>query len=278
MSFNNESGGHWYKAPSGEPVYSIGDRGVTLRDARKIGAVPSVTTVLQVIDKPALTNWLIEQAVLGALTLPKIDGEADSAWIARIKVDGRAGAKAAAEEGTRIHDAIERAYKHWGVLPGVGMPTVFPVDFPYLEHVKATVYEINRLFPDVQDWVSEKSFAHPFGYGGKVDLHSPSTGIVVDFKTKDGDFSDGKRLDYDQNIQLAAYQVGLEQLRSGPAHIVRAGDPEFHIQCANIFVSRTHPGCVASHVWSADDIAKGWRIFAAALELWRELKQYDPRY
>src|SRR6185369_4131065 len=106
MSFNNESGGHWYKAPSGEPFYSIGDRGVTLRDARKIGAVPSVTTVLQVIDKPALTNWLIEQAVLGALTLPKIDGEADAAYIARIKVDGRAGAKAAAK---RVHGYTMRS-------------------------------------------------------------------------------------------------------------------------------------------------------------------------
>ena len=267
MSFNNESGGHWYRAPSGEPFYSIGDRGVTLRDARKIGAVPSVTTVLQVIDKPALTNWLIEQAVLGALTLPKIDGESDAAYIARIKVDGRAGAKAAAEEGTRIHDAIEKSFAHEG----------YPL--AYNQHVLSTHMELTRMFPDVKDWISEKSFAHPLGYGGKVDLHSPSTGIVVDFKTKDSDLTDGKRLAYDQHIQLAAYQVGLgittyTDWMNGSI-VTRKYD---HTQCANIFVSRTHPGCVASHVWSADDIAKGWRIFAAALELWRELKQYDPRY
>jgi hypothetical protein len=48
--------------------------------------------------------------------------------------------------------------------------------------------------------------------------------------------------------------------------------------CANIFVSRTHPGCIASHVWSADDIAYGWDVFSHALNLWRVLKRYDPRY
>jgi hypothetical protein len=266
MSFGNESGGHWYKAPSGEPFYSIGDRGVTLRDARKIGAVPSVTTVLQVIDKPALTSWLCEQTALAALTLPKIDGESDSAWIARIKVDGRAGAKAAAEEGTRIHDAIEHSF---------GISDQAHLD-KYRPHVEATRTELVRLFPDVTDWVSEQSFAHSLGYGGKVDLHSPSTGIVVDFKTKDGDFSDGKRLDYDQNVQLAAYQVGLGVR---PFEMFDMDPPQFSpTQCANIFVSRTHPGCVASHVWSADDIAYGWDVFSHALSLWRVLKRYDPRY
>jgi hypothetical protein len=149
----------------------------------------------------------------------------------------------------------------------------------YLLHVAATKGEIARLFPDVSDWVSEKSFAHPLGYGGKVDLHSPSTGIVVDFKTKDGDFSDGKKLAWDQNIQLAAYQVGLgldSASKSGDKILYR-GSGAF-IQCANIFVSRTHPGKVASYVWSADDIARGWRTFECALALWKVLKQYDGSF
>ena len=239
---------HWY-GRDGSSQYDA-----DLRKARKAGYVPSVTTVLSVIDKPALTNWLIEQAVMGALTLPKVDGESDAAWLARIKVDGRAGAKAAAEEGTRIHDAIEKSF------------TDEHFDFNYTAHVCETRNELLRLFPDVRDWVSEQSFAHPLGYGGKVDLHSPSTGIVVDFKTKDGDFSDGKKLAYDQNIQLAAYQMGL-LLRCTPNQI-----------CANIFVSRTHPGKVASHVWSADEVARGWRLFDKALALWKELKQYDGSF
>src|SRR5699024_12079560 len=64
---------------------------------------------------------------------------------------------------------------------------------------------LSDAFPGVDDWGAEKSFAHTSGYGGRVDLHSPSTGIVCDFKTRAGDFRDGKKLAYDQHYQLASY-------------------------------------------------------------------------
>lgn len=255
---------HWY-TQGGQPAYTVNGRDTTLRDARKLSLVPSVTTVTGIIDKPALTNWLIDQAIMASLTLPRVDGETDEAWLSRIKVDGRAQAKTAAEEGSRIHDAIEKGFT--GAVPD-----------EYFEHCDAVYGELLRLFPDVNDWISEKSFAHPLGYGGKVDLHSPSTGIVVDFKTKDGDFSDGKRLHYDQNIQLAAYQVGLCLCGNGFAPTPEYPQPYTPTQCANIFVSRTHPGAVASHVWSADEIAKGWRTFEAVLNLWKILRGYDASW
>jgi hypothetical protein len=288
MSFG-ESGGHWYRAPKGEPFYTINDRNVTLRDARKIGAVPSVTTVLAVVDKPALVNWKCEQAVIAALTMPR-GNDSESEYVKRILKDSMQQALDAANKGTEIHDACEQLVKT-GSCPD-----------QYRAHADAAVAELYRLFPGVADWVAEQSFAHPLGFGGKVDLHSPSTGIVVDYKTKSSDFTDGKKIAFDQHWQLAAYQVGLglaaednvavaieldrsvidgmsptiEAVTSGrwkPSSNCR----KFN-QCANIFVSRTHPGKVASHVWSADDIAAGWRVFAAALELWRELKNYDPRF
>lgn len=252
---------HWYDRAGGSQYDA------DLRKARKNGYVPSVTTVLSVVAKPALTNWLIDQAILAALTLPRAQDECEEAYLSRIKADGKAQALAAAEEGTRIHDACEK------YLAGDKF------DERYATHARAAVDELHRLFPDVKDWVVEKSFAHPLGYGGKVDVHSPSTGIVADYKTKDGDFSDGKRLHYDQNIQLAAYQVGLflfpQQWVGG--HYPPSKPIKFE-QCANIFVSRTHAGKVASHVWSADEIAKGWRQFECALALWKELKGYDASF
>jgi len=248
-------GEHWY-GRDGSSQYDA-----DLRVARKQGLVPSVTTVLQVMDKAALTNWLVTQGILAALTGTRLDGESDDAYIARILKDSKAQAQAAAEEGTRIHDACEQFLKS-GQVPE-----------QYVEHAIGAHKELARLFPDVHDWVSEKSFAHPLGFGGKVDLHSPSTGIVVDFKSKDGDFSDGKRLHYDQNIQLAAYQVGLDLV--GPGFVT----PRVKFtQCANIFVSRTHPGAVASHVWTAEDIAHGWSVFEAALTLWKRIKKYDASW
>lgn len=246
---------HWYKK-TGEPAYEIeskggGLRSVTLRDARTLGLVPSVTTVLQVIDKPALTSWKVDQGILAALTLPKLEFEADREYLARIKADSGQQAKDAADEGTRIHDAIEQHYKG-GTVPD-----------KYRLHVAAVEAELARIFPGVTDWVAEKSFSSPFGYGGKVDLHSPSTGITVDHKGKDGDFTDGKKLAYDQHWQLAPYQAGLG-FSAGPA--------------ANIFVSRTHPGAVASHVWTADDMAHGLQVFMAALGLWKAIKKFDPSF
>lgn len=244
---------HWYRQ-DGKPFYTITgangvDRSVTLRDARKINAVPSVTTVLQIVAKPQLEAWKVRQGVMAALTLPRVAGEDDDALLARIDADGRAQAKAAAEEGTKIHDAIECHFKGQ------------PVPEAYRKHVEGTVAKIAELFPDVNDWRAEDYFCHARGFGGKVDLHSPSTGIVIDYKGKDGDFSDKKKLAYDQHYQLSAYQTGL-----GLGLNV----------CANIFVSRTHPGLVAEYVWTREQMQEGWDVFSAALQLWKAIKKYNP--
>jgi hypothetical protein len=250
-----QDAGHRYTR-AGAPAYeqraaSGGLRATDLRDARKHGLVPSVTTVLGVLAKPALTNWLVDQGVMAALTLPRIEGETETAFLARIKEDSKAQAKAAAEEGTRIHDALECAFK------GDHYPHF------YQPHIDAVREELARLFPGVDDWIAEASFAHESGFGGKVDLHSPSTGIVADYKGKDGDFSDGKKLAYDQHYQLAAYNRGLLLPPS---------------LCANIFVSRTHPGRVASHVWKREEVDHGWEVFAGALQVWKLLKKFDGSF
>lgn len=246
---------HWYSR-TGHPAYEVvGGNGLPrptqLSDARRLGLVPSVTTVLSVIAKPQLETWKVKQAILAALTLPRLPDESDDAYLARVLADSQQQARDAADEGTRIHDAIERHFQ------GRWYPD------KYRLHVEAVCQVLAERFPNVSDWVAEKSFAHPMGYGGKVDLHSPSTGIVVDFKGKDGDFSDGKKLAYDQHFQLAAYQVGLELPRN---------------VCANVFVSRTHPGKVAAHVWKVSDIEHGWAVFEAALMTWKRLRKFDPAF
>lgn len=243
------------------------ERDVTLRDARKCGHVPSVTTVLGVITKPALTTWMVQQGILAALTLTRYMGESDSDYVARVMRDSQKQAKAASEEGSRIHDAIELSYK------GRRVPEA------YIQHVQATRSAIAELFPDIEDWVPEASFAHPDGYGGKIDLYSPSTGIVIDFKSKDGDFSDGKRLAYDQHYQLAAYQNGIGQ-PGGNSWVSKhvKNIRELAPPCANIFVSRTHPGKVAVHVWKSAEIHEAKGIFWHTLQLWKRMNCYDASF
>jgi hypothetical protein len=242
---------HWY-LPTGEPFYTVKakaghDRPVTIADARKVNAVPSVTTVLGIMDKPELVTWRVKQGILSALTLSRNEGEGDDDYLARVMADSKKQVVDAADEGTRIHDALETSYKGGDVPEG------------YRRHVDAVREAIRARYPGVDDWVSERSFAHALGFGGKVDLHSPSTGIVIDFKGKDGDFTDNKKLAYDQHYQLGGYHLGLELPNA---------------ECVNVFVSRTHPGCVSLHTWTAKEVEQGAQIFLAALNLWRLVKRY----
>jgi len=247
--------GHWYER-SGTPRYTVTakngkERDTTLRDARQLGLVPSVTTILDVLNKAALVEWKVKQGILAALTLSRQPDETDELYLARVLDDSKQQAIQAAEEGTRIHDAIEASFK--------GQPV--PED--YWKHVQAVRAKLKEAFPDVFDWVAETSFASPLGYGGKVDLHSPKHGIVVDHKSKDMAPGDVKKLAYDQDWQLSAYHKGMNLKPN---------------VCANIFVSRTHPGYVEIHVWKAEEIAKAWNVFECALATWKCIKGYDSSW
>ena len=53
--------GHWY-TKDGTPAYTTmgktGERNTTLRDARKLGLLPSVTTIIGQLSKTGLNTWL----------------------------------------------------------------------------------------------------------------------------------------------------------------------------------------------------------------------------
>ena len=250
-----DEGSHWYTR-EGKPMYQIekkggGFRPVNLAWDRKLNPVPSVTTVLQVVAKPQLNKWQQDQMMLAALTLGKEPDEPDDIFCKRIRKDAFLQVDEAAAKGTAIHDALEK-YFTGEAVPG-----------EYESDVVGVLRELHTMFPEIDDWVAEKSFAHHMGFGGRVDLHSPSTGVVVDFKGKDGDFSDGKRIAYDQHWQLAAYQVGLWLPKA---------------ECANIFFSRTHPGKAKGHRWTPEEIDYGFDVFYAALSLWKVAKRYDPSF
>jgi hypothetical protein len=67
--------GHWYKK-DGSPAYTTigktGERATTLRDARKLGLLPSVTTINGMLSKAGLDTWKQQQVLLAALTLPRL--------------------------------------------------------------------------------------------------------------------------------------------------------------------------------------------------------------
>ena len=243
---------HWYKQ-DGSPQYTVigkngKERNATLRDARELNLVPSVTTILQVPAKPALTNWLIDQALLSALTLPKIEGESLDDFKARAKADSKEQVTEAADIGTSIHAEIEKGFK--GEL-NKGQSVAFDGVLEWLD----------AAFPGTP-WEAEQSFSSSLGFGGKLDLRGDI--IFVDFKSKDGiSGKDASKLVYDEHgMQLSAYAEGC-----GVSNPIR-------ISC---FIDRKTRDA-KFHVWDEESHKKHWGMFKALLEYWKLSKGYNPEY
>jgi len=241
------SSGHWYRL-DGTPAYTIvgkngKERNTTLRDARELTLVPSVTTIIRCASAPQLEKWKRNQVLLAALTLPRNEGEAEDAWLARVEKDWQESSRNAMDRGTEIHGAIERSYR--GQAP----------DPDWWDWVKAARGVIDGQCGP-QNWFPERSFAHPDGFGGKCDLHSASW--VIDVKTKDGEAPKGL---YDEHLmQLAAYRHGL-------------GVPG--ARCGILYVSRDTPA--ASFVEAgADDLRAGLAMFSGLLTYWQAKNSYHP--
>jgi hypothetical protein len=242
---------HWY-GRDGSPQYTVtakngNPRATTLADARKRSMVPSVTTIIKSAASPGLEAWKLNQMLLAALTLPRIDNEPEEEFVQRIVKDSKEHAKMAAERGSAVHSAIESMYS--GVMHS-----------EYAEH-QAGCYRAIELEYGITEFQPEKAFAHELGFGGKVDLFSrEGNGVVLDVKSKE--FSDPTKVQgFDEHMmQLAAYRMGLDL-------------PD--ARCANVFVSVTVPGLVVVKEWSQEDLARGWLMFHSLLKYWQAKNQHE---
>ena len=246
--FTSESG-HWY-TKDGEPMYTIigangKERKTTLRDARQLSLVPSVTTVMNMIAKPSLENWKMNQVLNSALTLERHEGESLQSFSYRCRQDSQKVGKEAAERGTKIHAMIEKGF--------LGTST----NKPY----KAVKKYLDEHYPD-EEWIAEDSFCATQGYGGMIDLYSKS-GIFVDFKTKDNlEGKNPKRLVYDSHaMQLSAYAQGCG-----------FDTPER----VSIFVDRKQTDLIACYIWDQESHTKHLEMFNSILNYWKLSKNYDP--
>jgi hypothetical protein len=234
--------GHWYTR-EGDPAYTVigkngSARNTTIRDARKMGLVPSVTTIIGEAARPGLEAWKANQLMMAALTLPRLDGEPEADWIKRVKTDSREHARKRAEQGERIHAAIEGHFR--GVAPDAEHA-------PYVSGVLAALGE--KCGP--QEWLPEKTFTNPSGYGGKIDLHSIEW--VVDFKSKEFVTADEKPdLYHEHQMQLAAYSRVIN----------------WQASCAIVWVSVSTPGLVVLEELTQAKIIQGHIMFNALLEYW----------
>jgi hypothetical protein len=246
-------GGHWY-TQTGAPCYEVPNkskpgemRPTTRADARKLNLSPSVSAIAGILTAPALEKWKRDQLLSSAADTPRDPEEGVQAWEDRVMALYIERTTSARDLGTVVHGCIE---KH---LAGE------KYDPQFTKHVEGALAEFDQ-WCGLGGLRSEKSFAHPLGYGGKCDAHKE--GYVADFKTKEFG-KESLPTTYDNHaIQLAAYREGLGMSDA---------------RCAIIYVSTSVPGLTHLVELSDEDLERGWSIFELQVQLWQIVNNYEPQ-
>lgn len=211
--------------------------------------VPSVTTILNVLAKPALMNWKIDQYLEQALLCVKAKTDPDlfnldvDSFKKEVKRIAEMEMDKAPSAGTDFHKLMERFV----------IGDLFQLDD------KSNWYLCNDTWEKVSektgvsfDSVTPELRFVSGGYGGQVDLSNNDW--VIDYKTKQtaDKFKPGKMAYQDHYTQLAAYRQAIAP----------------RARCANVFVC-LEDGQVDFHEHKEEDLQKGWGIFSHALEIWK---------
>lgn len=257
MKLFNSDSTHWYQR-DGAPMHTVPSakdgtpRPTTLRDARKLNLMPSVTNILGVIAKPELINWLQEQAVLAALTLPRIAGESEDEFARRVVEDSHNTRDKAADFGTAFHAGAEQ------IANGQ------PVD---ADNVAAAWLELYRPWFAANcvklHWTELQLPHSAWGYAGTADLlmdHQEHGTVLVDLKTMKVRAGEKAKPYKSWCYQLAAYRRAL-------------GKP---VHCMNLIINSVEPSAPVEHVWTEAELDEGWQAFISAHRLWSIEKQYNP--
>jgi len=177
----------------------------------------SVTTIIGVLEKPALLYWAAEQTALAAIhseatwrgkltdddpACQHLDATCDAVkWLRDARFRRPKGKLTAAERGTAVHEACENY-----ALTGT-RPQVEPFVTPYLDSFDDW---LQRFQPSYQ--ATEVAVYHPnLGYAGTCDafLTIDETRFIVDYKTSekttDGRGKPTRPYPEQVGLQLAAY-------------------------------------------------------------------------
>lgn len=258
---------HWYHGDTGLPCHQVPNkskpgefRNTTLRDARVMNLVPSVSAILSIQAKPGLDNWRSRQIGLAAYKLSEglkwCGGSDEQDFITTVLQDAEIQMSKARDLGTEIHGAIERCLK----FSEVGFDLMKPggvVKLDHSAHINAAISALKEFGVWGQPFRAERSFASPLGYGGCLDFCTDTH--ISDFKCVD---SLSKKLDYNDRLsQLSAYSMGVHGKL---------------VKCANVFISTSEPGQYLLREWTKEELEWGWNLFMACKHLWEVSNRYIP--
>lgn len=267
-----KNGSHWYQT-DGTPLHWVpkkdgsGNRATTLADARKLNLLPSVTHILNLLDKPALNAWKVREGVIAVTTAPDVPGESLDAKITRVldtEEQQEETAQAARDLGTEIHEACE-AY-----FTGADVPEWL------MDMIRPACLEVAKYGSPV---ATEKILVGE-GYAGRTDLIMESVPCwwLWDFKSAKTLPNPKKGAWLEHRLQLAAYAKAFHRMlaNAGP------GDPHNNsatkpIRTANCYISTVERGkfVICEHDGAWPDLYY-WG-FETILKFWQGANQYTPK-
>lgn len=252
---------HWYNH-IGEPCYGTG-----LREARKMGYLPSITSIDKVIANTGLDIWK-QNIVIETTMANPFKGEIDDKeYIDWIKQEAFRDSRQKAKLGTVVHHMAERYI--------MGKPLFFIGNRP----------DVWDIFAPLKNWIDEnlitpdKGFTNNEGaevilvneklrYAGKADFVGKlTTGqkVISDFKTttikpsdikKDGTLKKAKL--YDSYVRQLTALDGCNDDDNILMSVIISTNPE----CLGVWI----------HIWDAESIVKAWKEFTSALVIYRSIK------
>jgi hypothetical protein len=239
---------HYYDPKTREARHFVpkkdgsGTRPTTISDCRKLNLVPGPSTVLALLNKPALIDWKIRQGVYAYATSPTIPGESIDDRITRIldtEAQHEEEAAIARDLGTAIHDSIQCALE----------------SRPWDQSLKAYVDPVMGYLAHIGRCIASERILVGRGYAGKTDciIESDRFVTVVDFKTT-------KKLPERDAWPEAKIQVGAYCGAIG-----NTGDKL--ISGEVIYVSTTNPGEIKA--FRIQDWKTEYRKFELLLRFWQ---------
>lgn len=255
----SQENGHYY-TQTGEPAHFVpkkdgsGNRPTTIADARKLNLLPSVTTVMRCLAKPALIDWIVQQNVLAAVTTPRLDGESLDDFVKRIMdKDAKAETDAARDRGTEMHAALELLFQ------GRGAEVASEI-LPWVQPAYEAISKRGSM-------ATIEAVVIGDGYAGKVDLQQLQNDgwlWLWDWKTT-------------KKLPKEAYSEARLQLSAYAEAICVSGKLEpSQIRTGNVYISTTEQGkfVICEHGDWQETYERG---FKPLLTLWQFLNQYTPQ-
>ena len=271
---------HWY-TPNGDPAHKWEGKPTTLRTAKKLqrekglSLYPSVTNMLNILAKPALTRWMIEGGIIATIVLLEESG--------MLNAKGKNLCHDIVEEGLLGQKFKQDAYEHSRQRSG------HAIDFGTRWHAMAEAInneeepgedlELEPYVPLYRAWKDEhlgtihhaemRVVNKEVGYAGCADLvcelhDHPGDIFVLDFKTS-GKLPKQLRAWPDHCYQLASY-----------AQAIQPHFPDKNIRTGNVLVSSLEASEPKLHLWKLAEQGNAWAVFKSVAEIWQRTKDYRP--